>query len=141
MLQAHKSKDADSPWWHGTLVKGGKSGWFPSNYVEQLQRGYSHEISLGSPLTCLPCLRHLAKEAKALYAYTGNTDEELPFEEGDVLNIVDSEDADWWKASKDGVVFIVPAAYLELCESLLLMLRHFLPSSGPYSLYCSRITG
>ena len=53
-------------------------------------------------------------KAKAIYTYTGNSDEELPFAEGDMLDIVDKTDDSWWKAEKAGVVFIVPAAYLEV---------------------------
>jgi len=34
-----------------------------------------------------------------------------------VLSIVDApEEEEWWKAERGGVVFIVPAAYLELVE-------------------------
>lgn len=58
-----------------------------------------------------------ATSAKALFPYTGNSAEELPFEEGDTLSIVDHSEDDWWKAEKDGVIFIVPAAYLEMSES------------------------
>lgn len=54
------------------------------------------------------------QQAKALFPYAGNTDEELPFAEGDILNIVDSSEADWWKAEKSGLIYIVPKAYLEL---------------------------
>lgn len=53
-------------------------------------------------------------QAKALYSYTGTTDEEMPFTEGDVLTVVDRTDDAWWKASSGGVVFLVPASYLEL---------------------------
>lgn len=66
------------------------------------------------PVVCLYALRDTVQQAKALFPYAGSTDEELPFAEGDILNIVDSGDADWWKAEKNGVIFIVPAAYLEL---------------------------
>ena len=44
----------------------------------------------------------------------GNSDEELPFAEGDSLTVVDISDPDWWKVEKDGMIFIAPAAYLEL---------------------------
>jgi hypothetical protein len=54
------------------------------------------------------------QQAKALFPYAGNTDEELPFVEGDILNIVDSSEADWWKAEKNGIIYLAPAAYLEL---------------------------
>ena len=57
-----------------------------------------------------------AVKAKALYSYEGTNADELPFAEGDELNIVDRSDADWWKAEQSGVVFIVPAAYLEAVE-------------------------
>ena len=55
-------------------------------------------------------------KAKALYSYEGSNADELPFAEGDELSIVDRTDADWWKAEQSGVVFIVPAAYLEVVE-------------------------
>ena len=54
--------------------------------------------------------------AKALYSYEGTNPDELPFAEGDELSIVDRADGDWWKAEQSGVVFIVPAAYLELVD-------------------------
>jgi hypothetical protein len=55
-------------------------------------------------------------KAVALYSYTGENADELPFTEGDTLSIVDREEPDWWKAEKEGVVFIVPAAYLQVNE-------------------------
>ena len=54
--------------------------------------------------------------AHALYDYNGNNADELPFTDGDELTIVDRSDPDWWKAEQSGVVFIVPAAYLEVVE-------------------------
>ncbi|KAF8749948.1 Pleckstrin homology domain, partial [Rhizoctonia solani] len=45
-------------------------------------------------------------KAKALYAYEGSNADELPLVEGDVLSIVDKSEADWWKAEKDGMIFI-----------------------------------
>ncbi|GHJ86190.1 hypothetical protein NliqN6_2592 [Naganishia liquefaciens] len=95
ILMAHPAKDPVSPWWYGMLLQGGKSGWFPNSYVEEIK----------------------VQQAKALFPYAGNTDEELPFAEGDTINIVDSSEADWWKAEKGGMIFIVPAAYLELIRT------------------------
>jgi len=31
-------------------------------------------------------------------------------------SIVDKSKVDWWKAEQGGVIFIVPAAYLEVAE-------------------------
>ncbi|EMD34285.1 hypothetical protein CERSUDRAFT_117167 [Gelatoporia subvermispora B] len=95
ILTAHPSKSG-SDWWHGTLVKDGKAGFFPNTYVERIE----------------------TVKAKALYAYAGNSPDELPFEEGDELTIVDRADSDWWKADQGGVIFIVPAGYLEIVEGL-----------------------
>ncbi|KAI0312324.1 hypothetical protein OF83DRAFT_1146615 [Amylostereum chailletii] len=93
ILTAHPSKSGGD-WWHGTIVRDGKSGFFPKTYVQIMD----------------------IVKAKALYAYTGASADELPFAEGDVLSIVDRSESDWWKAEQGGVVFIVPAAYLELVE-------------------------
>ncbi len=72
-----------------------------------------------------PVLITPAAKAVAKYAYTGNSDEELPFAEGDTLTIVDQSDADWYKAEKGGVIFIVPAAYVDLSECRDLRLSTF----------------
>ncbi|TFY81602.1 hypothetical protein EWM64_g2415 [Hericium alpestre] len=93
VLTAHPSKSG-SDWWYGTLVRDGKSGFFPKTYVQNLE----------------------AVKAKALYAYTGEGSDQLPFAPDDILSIVDRSESDWWKAEKEGVVFIVPAAYLEVEE-------------------------
>ena len=57
-----------------------------------------------------------AVRATALYPYTGNNPDELPFAEGDTLAVIDHSDADWWKVEQDGLVFIVPAGYVGLAE-------------------------
>jgi SH3 domain len=49
-----------------------------------------------------------------MYNYPGESADELPFSEGDIISVVDRSDSDWYKAEKDGVIFIVPAAYLEI---------------------------
>jgi len=59
-------------------------------------------------------LTPLAVKAKASFTYDGQSEDELPFVEGDILTIVDTSDSDWWKTEKAGVIFIVPASYFEL---------------------------
>lgn len=54
--------------------------------------------------------------ATALYTYESTNEDELAFNEGDILTIVDSSEMDWWKAERNGLVFVVPAAYLEPIE-------------------------
>ncbi|KAH7317531.1 hypothetical protein B0J17DRAFT_724373 [Rhizoctonia solani] len=94
IIDAHPSKTG-TDWWYGTTRKTRTKGFFPRSYVDVVEK---------------------VAKAKALYAYEGSNADELPLVEGDVLSIVDKCEADWWKAEKDGMVFIVPAGYLELMD-------------------------
>lgn len=109
VIVANPSKSGGA-WWYGKIVKDGKSGFFPSTYVQELESGKHLEGLINIPLLMI-CL--LVK-AKALYTYEGGNADELPFVEGDILTIVDRSEADWWKTEQGGVIFIVPAAYLEV---------------------------
>jgi hypothetical protein len=93
VIVAHPSKSGGD-WWYGTVVSTGKAGFFPKTYVQDLE----------------------AVKARGLYDYPGGSADELPFSEGEEISIVDRSDSDWYKAEKDGVIFIVPAAYLEITE-------------------------
>ena len=113
---AHPAKDSSSPWWYGMLLQEGKSGWFPNNYVEEIKREFFQACLNPALRTSDQRLVHrlAARQAQASFPYMGNSDEELPFAEGDKLTVVDISDNDWWKVEKDGMIFIAPAAYLEL---------------------------
>jgi len=52
--------------------------------------------------------------AKALYDYDGGSPDELRFSQGDIISIIDKNDEEWWKAERDGRIYIVPAAYVEV---------------------------
>lgn len=95
------------------LLQEGKSGWFPNNYVEEIKREFVLNPALCESDQKL-VHRLAARQAQASFPYMGNSDEELPFAEGDKLTVVDTSDNDWWKVEKDGMIFIAPAAYLEL---------------------------
>lgn len=43
--------------------------------------------------------------------------DELSFEEGDQMDVIDQTGPDWWKVEHDGAIYIVPAAYLEVVSS------------------------
>jgi hypothetical protein len=55
-------------------------------------------------------------KAKAIYSYAAGSPDEQSFTEGDELTIIDKSEEEWWKTEQGGVVFIVPAAYLEIVE-------------------------
>lgn len=111
ILLAHPSKSG-SDWWHGTVVRDGKSGFFPKTYVAIVD---TSKI-LTSSCRCSFAYLIVSVKAKALYSYTGDNPDELPFVDGDILTIVDRSEQDWWKAEQNGVVFLVPAAYLEVVD-------------------------
>lgn len=52
------------------------------------------------------------KRYLAIYEFTSNDPQELPFNEGDVIWILQQE-GDWWWGEKDGVQGFVPANHLE----------------------------
>lgn len=56
-------------------------------------------------------------KAKVLYAYAGQSDEELSVESGDVVEVMDKPDPLWWRArDAHGNSGMIPAAYLEELE-------------------------
>ena len=52
---------------------------------------------------------------RTLYSFAGDHPEHLPIEDGEILELIDADDADWWKVrrSRDGRTGIVPATYVE----------------------------
>lgn len=106
ILKANPSKTGGD-WWYGTLVRDGKAGLFPKTYVA--------EFTSCMFIVLIRCIgaNKAAVKAKAIYDYTGGSEDELPFAAGDEIDIIDRSDEEWWKTEKNGVVFIVPAAYFE----------------------------
>ena len=98
--------------------QGVSGGMAPSRVAAKLgssQRRMSRHSRQASRFIVNPFFTHFfAVSAKGLYDYPGGSADELPFSEGDIISVVDRSDRDWYKAEKDGVIFIVPAAYLEI---------------------------
>ena len=105
-------------WWRGGYE--GRSGWFPSNYVTEDPDG-----SAGDPAVSLT--EKLAAAARgadgsaspdavrALYLFSSGNDEELDFEKGEVMEVVEKpeNDPEWWKCRKaDGQLGLVPKNYV-----------------------------
>ena len=114
IIIANPSKSGGD-WWYGTISNTSKSGVFPNTYVEVVQSSMSayHRCQYHR---CQPESDPLLGKARAIYAYASDNSDELTFAEGDILSIVDMSEEEWWKAEQGGVVFIVPAAYLEVVE-------------------------
>lgn len=58
------------------------------------------------------------KQARALYEYTRQTDEELSFPEDALLNVFDTSDPDWILVGTDNEFGFAPSNYIELQDGL-----------------------
>jgi hypothetical protein len=56
-------------------------------------------------------------QAKALYDFDAENQDELSFREGDMLNIMEQADPNWWEAELNGRRGKVPTNYLEVMKS------------------------
>ena len=59
---------------------------------------------------------HPTSQARALYDYTRQTDEELSFTEDAQLEVFDTSDPDWILVGLDGEYGFAPANYIEVSD-------------------------
>ncbi|XP_006788337.1 cytoplasmic protein NCK2-like [Neolamprologus brichardi] len=117
-------------WWRGNQA--GRVGWFPSNYVQEelggsddrgegdSSRGYL-EASQGTLLANGRTggrggVLHLVQ---TLYPFSSVTEEELNFEKGEVMEVVEKpeNDPEWWRCKNSrGMVGLVPKNYVTVLD-------------------------
>lgn len=118
-------------WWRGSY--NGRSGWFPSNYVtEDVDRTADGGGTggLGDPAVSLTeklaaVVGHtngnrVLHTVQALYPFSSGNDEELNFEKGEVMDVIEKpeNDPEWWKCRKaDGQLGLVPKNYVTVLDS------------------------
>uniref|UniRef100_G3UMC3 Intersectin-1 n=1 Tax=Loxodonta africana TaxID=9785 RepID=G3UMC3_LOXAF len=98
-------------WWEGELQARGKKrqiGWFPANYVKLLSPGTS-KITPTEPPMC---------QVIGMYDYTAQNDDELAFSKGQIINVLNKEDPDWWKGEVSGQVGLFPSNYVKLTTDM-----------------------
>ena len=106
-------KEADG-WWRGRC--GTKIGWFPFNYVEETSPVTPAEVAQ-QPAAMSSKYKSFVCGVVALYSFNSGNPEELPFEKGDLMDIIDQppDDPDWWEARKaNGSTGLVPRNYVEV---------------------------
>lgn len=125
-------------WWRGSQA--GRVGWFPSNYVQEELEGAdergegdsSKGYQGGSQGTLLANGRAGGRVAvlhlvQTLYPFSSVTEEELNFEKGEVMEVVEKpeNDPEWWRCKNShGLVGLVPKNYVTVLDE-----RPGLPSS------------
>ncbi|VDD93874.1 unnamed protein product [Enterobius vermicularis] len=121
-----KSSDG---WWKG--VCHGKTGWFPSNYVDESPPATfaspKQSFDNGAIVKTAKCNLSIPSSAPkvmeiviALYAFDAQSPEELSFRKGEKLEIIEhpAHDPEWWKARNGkGCVGLVPTNYIEIVEA------------------------
>lgn len=50
---------------------------------------------------------------EALYPYTAMNEDELTFEAGAIISVIDKEDAAWWKGTLEGAIGVFPSNYVQ----------------------------
>ncbi|XP_029968452.1 cytoplasmic protein NCK2a [Salarias fasciatus] len=109
-------------WWRGSQA--GRVGWFPSNYVQEEVGGaedrdgdVSRGFQGGAPLANgRGAALHLVQ---TLYPFSSVTEEELNFEKGEVMEVVEKpeNDPEWWRCQNSrGAVGLVPKNYVMVLD-------------------------
>jgi NCK adaptor protein len=111
-------KEADG-WWRGRC--GTRIGWFPFNYVEEISDTPSMmpvmQMGGATPSQPPPREKQFICGVVALYSFNSGNPEELVFNKGDLMDIIDQppDDPDWWEAKKaDGSTGLIPRNYVEV---------------------------
>lgn len=105
ILILEKSNDG---WWRGQ--SGSVAGWFPSNYTQE-------EGDNDDTLHTYAMAENVLDIVVALYSFVSNNEQELAFEKGDRLEILDRppSDPEWYKArNAQGQIGLVPRNYLQV---------------------------
>nr|XP_045007250.1 intersectin-2 isoform X3 [Jaculus jaculus] len=100
-------KKNTSGWWQGELQARGKKrqkGWFPASHVKLL--GPSNERTT-------PAF-HAVCQVIAMYDYIANNEDELNFSKGQLINVLNKDDPDWWQGEINGVTGLFPSNYVKM---------------------------
>ncbi|KAL2097637.1 hypothetical protein ACEWY4_006844 [Coilia grayii] len=129
-------------WWRGSY--NGRSGWFPSNYVTEDVDGSAGADLAGSLREKLGSVVPVANGSRVLhtvqtlYPFSSSNDEELNFDKGEVMDVVEKpeNDPEWWKCRKaDGQIGLVPKNYVTVLQN-----SHHAPlNAGPPTPDCDYI--
>ena len=116
VLVVEKENDG---WWKGEC--NGKTGWFPNNYVDIADTKESSTSEYALPSDVMPGFKHdsfeqLICKVQTLYPFSSQSSEELSFEKGVLLDVIEKpkDDPDWWKARTPlGEIGLVPRNYVQ----------------------------
>ncbi|KAL7991404.1 hypothetical protein Chor_015660, partial [Crotalus horridus] len=97
----------DGEWWTGRI--GDRSGIFPSNYVKPKDHDTSPPASKTGTLNKKPVCQVIA-----MYDYSANNEDELTFSKGQLINVLNKDDMDWWQGEVNGIYGLFPSNYVKM---------------------------
>ncbi|XP_056135301.1 intersectin-2b [Lampris incognitus] len=96
-----------SGYWLGELQARGKKrqkGWFPASHVKILGSNSGKSTPAPQPVC----------QVIAMYDYTAANEDEMSFSKGQLINVLDRNDPDWWKGEINGVTGLFPTNYVKM---------------------------
>ncbi|XP_061545327.1 intersectin-1 isoform X1 [Phycodurus eques] len=104
-------------WWEGELQARGKKrqiGWFPANYVKLLSPSTSKTTPTEPTPPKLVPANTAVCQVIGMYDYVAQNDDELAFQKGQVITVLNKDDCDWWKGELNGREGLFPSNYVKL---------------------------
>ncbi|XP_034041582.1 intersectin-1 isoform X2 [Thalassophryne amazonica] len=104
-------------WWEGELQARGKKrqiGWFPANYVKLLSPSTSKTTPTEPTPPKLAPASTVVCQVIGMYDYVAQNDDELAFQKGQVITVLNKDDCDWWKGELNGKEGLFPSNYVKL---------------------------
>uniref|UniRef100_A0A3B3CA80 Intersectin 1 (SH3 domain protein) n=1 Tax=Oryzias melastigma TaxID=30732 RepID=A0A3B3CA80_ORYME len=104
-------------WWEGELQARGKKrqiGWFPANYVKLLSPSTSKTTPTEPTITKVAPPTTAVCQVIGMYDYVAQNDDELAFQKGQVITVLNKDDCDWWKGELNGREGLFPSNYVKL---------------------------
>ncbi|KAK2824628.1 hypothetical protein Q5P01_021803 [Channa striata] len=104
-------------WWEGELQARGKKrqiGWFPANYVKLLSPSTNKTTPTEPTPPKLPPASTALCQVIGMYDYVAQNDDELAFQKGQVITVLNKDDCDWWKGELNGREGLFPSNYVKL---------------------------
>uniref|UniRef100_A0A8C2DZ74 Intersectin 2a n=1 Tax=Cyprinus carpio TaxID=7962 RepID=A0A8C2DZ74_CYPCA len=100
----HKNSNS---WWLGELQARGKKrkkGWFHSSNVRLLEAN-SGKITPASQPLC---------QVIAMYDYKAANKDEMSFQKGQLITVLNKDNPDWWKGEVAGLIGLFPTNYVKM---------------------------
>lgn len=113
-------KFVDEEWWSGMNKRTGELGLFPASYVSLTENKDQapEKVSFTAEYDNEQRENEPSKRAIAEFTYEKDEDNEIAFEEGDLIIDIEFVDENWWsgKHSSTGEIGLFPANYVKLSE-------------------------